>query len=66
MIGVYFGAYLKFRPTVVQDSFATLFRWYFEGRIKPHISHTLPLRDVAEGMRLMKERKSTGKIVITP
>ncbi|WP_424831177.1 NADPH:quinone oxidoreductase family protein [Ruegeria sp.] len=66
VIGVYFGAYLKFRPTVVQDSFATLFRWHAEGRIKPHISHTLPLRDVAEGMRLMKERKSTGKIVITP
>ena len=66
VVGVYFGAYLKFRPTVVQDSFATLFRWHTEGRIKPHISHTLPLRDVAEGMRLMKERKSTGKIVITP
>ncbi|MDA7967097.1 NADPH:quinone oxidoreductase family protein [Ruegeria sp.] len=66
VIGVYFGAYLKFRPDIIQDSFATLFRWHAEGRIKPHISHTLPLRDAAQGMQLLKERKSTGKIVITP
>ena len=49
----------------MRDSFDTLFRWHAEGRIKPHISHTLPLEDVEQGMRLLKERKSTGKIVIT-
>ena len=66
VIGVYIGAYLKFRPEVINDSFATLFQWHTQGRIKPHISHTLPLRDVAEGMQLLKQRKSTGKIIITP
>ncbi len=66
VIGFYIGGYLKFRPEVVRNSFETLFRWHSEGRIKPHISHVLPLEDVAEGMRLLKERKSTGKIVITP
>jgi len=66
VIGLYIGGYLKFRPEIVQNSFSTLFRWHSEGRIKPHISHVLPLRDVAQGMQLLKERKSTGKIVITP
>jgi len=66
VIGLYFGGYLKFRPEVVSRTFETLFQWRIEGRIDPHISHTLPLSDVAEGMHLLKERKSTGKIVITP
>ena len=66
VIGFYIGGYLNFRPEIVRNSFDTLFRWHAEGRIKPHISHTLPLKNVAEGMTLLKERKSTGKIVITP
>ncbi|AXT25339.1 NADPH:quinone oxidoreductase family protein [Ruegeria sp. AD91A] len=66
VIGVYIGGYLKFRPEAVHNSFETLFKWHSEGRIKPHISHVLPLEDVAHGMQLLKERKSTGKIVITP
>lgn len=66
VIGFYIGGYLKFRPEAVRESFDTLFRWHTEGRINPHISHVLPLDEVAQGMRLLKERKSTGKIVITP
>ncbi|NOD88620.1 MULTISPECIES: NADPH:quinone oxidoreductase family protein [unclassified Ruegeria] len=66
VIGFYIGGYLKFRPEAVRNSFETLFQWHTEGRIKPHISHTLPLDDVAQGMQLLKQRKSTGKIVITP
>ncbi|WP_120636120.1 NADPH:quinone oxidoreductase family protein [Ruegeria sp. EL01] len=66
VIGFYIGGYLNFRPEIVRDSFETLFRWHTEGRIKPHISHVLPLQDVADGMLLLKERKSTGKIVVKP
>ncbi|WP_170404632.1 NADPH:quinone oxidoreductase family protein [Ruegeria arenilitoris] len=65
MIGFYIGGYLRFRPEVVRNSFETLFAWHAEGRIRPHISHTLPLSEVAQGMALLKDRKSTGKVVIT-
>ncbi|WP_170478692.1 NADPH:quinone oxidoreductase family protein [Ruegeria arenilitoris] len=65
VIGLYIGGYLKFRPQIVQESFSTLFQWHKAGRIKPHISHVLPLGQVAEGMQLLKDRKSTGKIVIS-
>ncbi|KIC43306.1 NADPH:quinone oxidoreductase [Ruegeria sp. ANG-R] len=65
VIGVYIGGYLKFRPEIVRDSFNTLFRWHSEGRIKPHISHVLPLQAAAKGLELLRDRKSTGKVVIT-
>lgn len=66
VIGFYIGAYLKFRPEVLRESFETLLGWYQEGRLKPHISQSLPLDLVAEGMELLRSRKSTGKVVIHP
>ncbi|MBO9446615.1 NADPH:quinone oxidoreductase family protein [Ruegeria sp. R14_0] len=66
VIGFYIGGYLKFRPQIVQDSFETLFGWLAEGRIKPHISHTLPLTEAEKGMQLLRDRIATGKVVVTP
>ena len=65
VIGMYWGGYLKFKPKALTDSMATLFGWLSEGRIKPHVSETYPLDRVAEGLTLLRERKSTGKVVIT-
>lgn len=65
VIGFYIGGYLKFSPSAVAGSFATLFDWFEQGRLKPHVSHTLPLERAAEGMELLRTRKSTGKVVIT-
>ena len=47
------------------ESFGTLFRWFEEGRIRPHISHRIPLSDYAQAMQLLIERRSTGKVVLT-
>ncbi len=66
VIGFYIGGYLKFRPEVMRQSFETLFGWYEQGRLKPHVSHVLPLDRVEEGMELLRSRASTGKVVITP
>lgn len=66
VIGFYIGGYLKSHPEVMQRSFATLMEWHSSGRISPHISHVLPLAQVAEGMELLRSRTSTGKVVITP
>ena len=64
VLGFYWGGYMTFRPKVVTDSLATLFQWAAEGRIKPHISHVLPLEQAAEGLELLRSRASTGKVVI--
>lgn len=65
VIGVYWGGYLKFCPDVLTESMATLFGWYAEGGLKPHISNILPLDRVAEGLDLIRTRRATGKVVIT-
>ncbi len=38
--------------------------WRAAGLIKPHISHVLPLARAAQALALLKDRKSTGKVVV--
>jgi NADPH2:quinone reductase len=64
LLGFYWGGYLKFRPHVITESLATLLGWLSEGRITPHISHTLPLDRALDGLALLRARKSTGKVVV--
>ena len=66
VLGLYWGGYLKFAPEVLTQSMTELFQWYAEGKLRPHVSHVLPLDRAAEGLDLLKSRKSTGKVVITP
>jgi NADPH2:quinone reductase len=65
VLGVYWGGYMKFSPTTLTDSLRVLLDWYAQGRIKPHVSHILPLERVDEGLELLRSRASTGKVVIT-
>lgn len=65
VMGLYWGGYLKFRPEVLTQSMATLFDWYAAGRLRPHVSHLLPLEQAAEALDLLRSRKSTGKVVVT-
>jgi NADPH2:quinone reductase len=40
--------------------------WYAEGKLRPHVSQTLPLARAAEALKLMASRQVKGKIVLTP
>lgn len=64
VLGVYWGGYLQFRPDVVTRSLATLLGWYSDGKLTPHVSHSLDFNAVADGLELLRTRKSTGKVVI--
>lgn len=64
-LGFYWGSYRRHDPERLRASFKTLFRWHAEGRLRPHVSHRLPLADAAEALRLLAERRSTGKVVLT-
>lgn len=65
VMGLYWGGYLGFHPEVVTESLATLFGWYEAGRIRPHVSHVLPLERAAEALELLRSRQSTGKVVVS-
>ncbi|MEO1154915.1 MAG: zinc-binding dehydrogenase, partial [Pseudomonadota bacterium] len=66
VIGFWWGGYLNFAPDSLTDSLRTLFAWFDEGGLRPHISHTLPLNRAAEGLELLRSRQATGKVVVTP
>ncbi|RRH73456.1 NADPH:quinone oxidoreductase family protein [Falsigemmobacter faecalis] len=65
VLGVYWGGYMSFSPQVIKESFTELFALFEAGRITPHISHHLPLERVEEALDLVRNRKSTGKVVVT-
>lgn len=62
--GLYWGGYLSFRPAVLTESLTTLFDWYAEGELRPHISHIFPLEKAGEALATLRERRSTGKVVV--
>lgn len=64
VLGFYWGGYARIKPSVLTDSFAELTRWYVQGKLKPHVSHVLPLDQANEALDLLRTRKATGKVVV--
>ena len=54
-----------FRRERFAETMRRLGQWFTEGKIKPHISATFPLERAADALRLMADRKVTGKVVLT-
>jgi len=65
IIGFYWGSHQGRKPELLRNSFAQLFRWFEEGKLKPHVSQKLDLKDAAKALDLLRQRKSTGKVVLT-
>ena len=64
LLGLYWGGYLNFRSEVLTDSMAQLFDWYDQGKLTPPVGHVLPFDQALEGLAMLRERRSTGKVVI--
>jgi NADPH:quinone reductase len=64
VIGFYWGSYQANNPELLRNSFAQLLRWFAEGKIRPHISHCFDLGHVAHALETLRERRSTGKVVL--
>jgi NADPH:quinone reductase len=65
VLGFYWGSYRRHDPERLRAGFRELFAWHGAGRIRPHVSTTLPLAETAEAIRLLAGRRSIGKIVVT-
>jgi NADPH:quinone reductase len=65
VLGFYWGSYRKHDPERLRAGFKELFGWHRRGRIRPHVSETLPLARTADALRLLAERRSIGKVVVT-
>ena len=51
-------------PDKLRRSVDELMRWYGEGRLRPCITHRLPLEASVEAIRLLTDRKAHGKVVV--
>src|SRR5216117_3794974 len=48
VVGVFWGDFARREPKAFAESVRQLARWYGEGRLRPHVSQTLPLERAAE------------------
>jgi NADPH2:quinone reductase len=65
VVGVFWGDFARREPEAFAESVRQLALWYAEGRLRPHVSQTLPLERAAEAIQLLASRKAKGKIVLT-
>jgi len=53
-------------PDQLRRSVDELIQWYRAGRLRPCVTHRLPLSRGVEAIRLLTDRKAHGKIVVVP
>ena len=63
-IGLYWGAYFRRKPEVLGDSVKRILEWYRSGSVRPHIGRSLPLSQAETALEALRNRESTGKIVL--
>ncbi len=66
IVGVFWGAFRMREPDEDRRNFEQLFAWHAEGKLKPHVSHVLPLEKAPEALRMLMNRQAIGKIVLKP
>ncbi|MTV12046.1 MULTISPECIES: NADPH:quinone oxidoreductase family protein [Bradyrhizobium] len=64
VLGVRAGEAVRKDPALGKVRFKALSEWAEAGRVRPNISHRLPLEDYAKAMRLLIERKAIGRVAL--
>jgi NADPH:quinone reductase len=64
LLGVRAGEAVRRNPGLGAVRIKNLVDWAEAGKIRPHISHRLPLEDYAKAMRLLIERKAIGRVAL--
>ena len=64
--GFYLGRLLRFEPELVRGAVGELLEQWAGGSISPSVGATFPLADGDEALRMVAERRSTGKVVLLP
>jgi NADPH:quinone reductase len=65
IVGVFWGEFTRREPQRFTESMQQLGRWYADGKLKPHVSHTYPLERAADALTAMANRQVKGKVVLT-
>lgn len=65
VIGYTLGGLQQHDPEHNRKNNQVILDWLGSGRIKPYISHVLPMEKIHEGYQLIVDRKVIGKVIIT-
>lgn len=64
LVGVFWGEFAKREPQANAAMMKALAQWYAQGKIKPVIDRTLPMRELKAAYALMGSRSVMGKLVL--
>ncbi len=64
VLGVRAGEAVRRNPALGEERLKALLAWAEAGKIRPNISHRLPLESYAEAMRLLVDRKAIGRVAL--
>ena len=64
LVGVFWGRFAREAPARSARNFDTLFGWYADGRLRPHISHRFKLEEGVEALKAVADRQVVGKCVV--
>jgi NADPH:quinone reductase len=64
VLGVRAGEAVRKNPALGVTRIKALTEWAEAGKIRPNISHRLPLEDYAHAMRLLVDRKAIGRVAL--
>ena len=65
VIGYTIGGLQQHDPEKNRRNNAVLMDWLSSGRIKPYVSHALPMEAICDAYQLIVDRKVIGKVMIT-
>ena len=64
LLGVRAGEAGRRDPRMAEARATALMQWAAAGKVRPHVSHRLPLADYAQAMRLLIDRKAIGRVAL--
>ena len=64
VLGVYWGGYSRFAPERLTAGLARVAQACAAGDLRPRVGAVLPMDRVEEGLTMLRERRSTGKVLI--
>jgi NADPH2:quinone reductase len=64
VLGVRAGEAVRRTPALGEVRIKALTEWAEAGKIRPNVSHRLPLEKYAQGMRLLIDRKAIGRVAL--
>ena len=64
VLGVRAGEAVRRNPELAEVRIKALLEWAEQGKVRPNVSHRLPLEDYARAMRLLIERRAIGRVAL--